>query len=82
MKTIAKNMDSTGLEDVFVEAGLVSGESLAVVLSGKHYERALHCHTIILESLERLLIEAHVKDLGSNDLFGSLSGFEGHYSAR
>ena len=75
MKTIAKNMDSTGLEDVFVEAGLVSGESLAVVLAGKHYERALHCHTIILESLERLLIEAHVKDLGSDDLFGSLFGF-------
>ena len=74
MKMIGKKMACTGLGDVFVEAGLVSGGSLAGVTTGKHYERALHCHTIILKSLESLLIEAHFKNLGTDDLFGSLSG--------
>ena len=63
-------MAGTGPEDVFIEAGLVSGGSLAGVMSGKHYES----HTIILESLERPPIEAKVKDLGTDDLFGLLSG--------
>jgi len=51
MKMIGKKMAGTGLRDVLVEAGLISGGSLDGVISGKHYNRALHCHKAILECL-------------------------------
>lgn len=60
MKMIGKKMVGSGLEDVLLEAGLISGGSLSGVLSGKHYSRALHCHKVLLEALERLLIDEYL----------------------
>lgn len=56
MKMIGKKMAGSGLADILLEAGLISGGSISGVLSGKHYERALHCHKVMLETLEMLLM--------------------------
>ena len=56
-KMIGKKMNGSGFSDVLLEAGLISSGSLQGVLSGKHYTRAMHCHKVMLESLERLLLE-------------------------
>ena len=50
-------MSGSGLEEIFIEAELISSVSLKGVMSGKHYERSLNCHKVMLESLERLLLE-------------------------
>ena len=59
MKMIGKKMDGSGLSDVLLEAGLIGSGSLQGVLSGKHYERAVHCHKVLAEALERLLFRQY-----------------------
>ena len=53
---LGKKINGTGLEDVFVEAGLITPGSLQGVISGKNYSRAMACHKTMLEALERLLL--------------------------
>lgn len=50
---------------------LISGGSLALVMQGKHYDRALHCHKVLLEALEELLLEKLYED--PSEIFSSLS---------
>ena len=54
---IGKKMDSCGLSDVLLEAGLVGSGTVYGVFSGKNYSRAMVCHKTVLESLERLLMK-------------------------
>ena len=56
-KMIGKKMDGTGISDILLEAGLMSSGALSGVLSGTTYSRAINCHKIMMESLERLLLE-------------------------
>jgi hypothetical protein len=53
---IGKKMEGTGLSDILLEAGLIGSGSVTGVMTGKHYSRAMHCHKILLEALERLFI--------------------------
>ena len=55
-----------------MEAGLVASGSLEGVLSGRHYDRALHCHTVMLECLERLVLEQYMADRDCNHIFNDL----------
>ena len=73
MRVIGKKMAGSGLADVLMESGLISGGSLAGVMSGKHYDRALNCHKVMMESLERLLLQAYLESQNADDLFSSLS---------
>jgi hypothetical protein len=57
-------MEGTGLSDILLEAGLIGSGSVTGVITGKHYSRAMHCHKILLEALERLLFEVDSKRLG------------------
>ena len=57
LKMIGKKMECSGLSDILLEAGLISPGSLSGVPSGKSYARAIHCHKVMVESLERLLLE-------------------------
>ncbi len=66
---LGKKMEGSGLTDLLIEAELMSSGSLTGVLSGKHYERALHCHKVLLESLEHLLFEQYLADKDQNDIF-------------
>ena len=56
MKMLAKKMEGSGFSDILLEADLIGSGSIKGVLSGKHYDRALHCHKVIAEALERLLL--------------------------
>ena len=56
LKMLGKKMNGTGLDDIFVEAGLITTGSLQGVLSGKNYSRSMLCHKTMLEALERLLM--------------------------
>lgn len=73
MKAVGKKMAGSGLAEVFLEAGMIGSGSLTGVMSGKHYERALHCHTVMLECLERLLLDQFVKHQGADDLKSLMS---------
>ena len=67
MKATGK-MAGSGLSEVFFEAGLVGSGSLSGVMSDKHYERALYCHTTLLDCLEQLLLAEFVNIHGSESL--------------
>jgi len=73
MKMIGKKMVGTGLGDALVEAGLISGGSLDGVISGKHYNRALHCQKAMLECLKRLLLEEFLKEQNADQIFASVT---------
>ena len=72
MKMMGKKMAGSGLSDILLEAGLIGSGSLTGVLSGKHYDRALHCHKLMLECLERLLLAEYLNETNADDLFSSL----------
>ena len=57
---LVKKMKNTGLDDIFVEAGVITPGSLQGVISGKNYSRAMACHKTMLQALERLLLIEHV----------------------
>ena len=76
MKAIGKKMSGSGLEELLLEAGMVGPGSLSGVMNGKHYERALHCHTVILEALERLLLDKFVETQGNDCELHSLMSSE------
>ena len=62
MKMLGEKMAGSGLSDILLEAGLISGGSLTGVMSGKRYKHALHCHKTMLESLENLLFARFSRD--------------------
>lgn len=52
-------MDGSGFSDILLEARLIGSGSLKGVLSGKHYERTLHYHKVLIEALEQLLFRQY-----------------------
>ena len=55
---LGKHMQGSGFDDVVIESGICTSGSLKKVMYGKHYNRALRVHKLMLESLERLLFRA------------------------
>ena len=62
-------MDGSVLSDIFLEVGLITFGSLKGVLNGKHYDRAMNCHKVMVECLERLLLEQYLAQRGEEELF-------------
>ena len=62
----------SGFEDVVIKSGVCVSGSLKKVMSGKHYNRALRVHKLIVESLERVLFRAfenqmnYIEELSDN----------------
>lgn len=54
---LGKLMAGSGFEDVLVESGICASGSIAKVMSGKHYNRAMRVHKIMMEALQRQLIK-------------------------
>ena len=52
-------MDGSGFSDILLEAGLTGSGSIKGVISGKHYDRALHCHKVLAEAMEHLLLRQY-----------------------
>ena len=51
MSVIGKRFTDSGLESILVESGVVGPSAVHGVMSGKHYNRALRCHKIVMEAL-------------------------------
>lgn len=49
-------MTGSGFEEVLIESGICASGSIAKVMSGKHYNRALRVHKIMIEALQKLLL--------------------------
>ena len=72
LKMVGKKMAATGLEDFLLEACLISCGAIEGVMSGKSYGRSVHCHKILLECLERLLLEQFLLSRNENMVGSSL----------
>lgn len=66
-------MAGSGLSDILLEAGLISSGSIDGVMTGRHYDRALHCHQVLVECLEQLLFEKYLSQKNDRNLLAFLS---------
>ena len=73
LKMIGKKMNGTGLSDILTEAGLVTSGSVAGVLAGKQYSRAMTSHKTLLEALERLMLEKFLEGSNRSSLVDTLT---------
>ncbi|KAK3106630.1 hypothetical protein FSP39_024006 [Pinctada imbricata] len=58
---LGKHIRGSGFSEIIIDAGICASGSVERVLLGKHYNRALRVHRIILEALERLLIKRYIE---------------------
>ena len=58
MGALGKWMSGSGFEEIIIEGDICASGPTAKVLSGKHYNRAIHVHQIVLDAVERLIIES------------------------
>ena len=72
IKTIGKEMNESGLVDVLIKVGVMSVGSMNGAMSGKNYSRAINCHKVLAESLERLLLERYFETRCLKSLPGDL----------
>ncbi|KAL8598714.1 hypothetical protein ACOMHN_033278 [Nucella lapillus] len=74
MAALGKLVRGSGLGDVIVQSGICASGSIEAVLAGKHYNRALRVHKVVLESLQRLLLEQFLNESTEDtELFQQLS---------
>ena len=73
LKMIGKKMSGSGLDDILIEADLITSGSLKGVMSGKHFERSMHCHKVMFECLERLLLEQFMIVREGSDWYSTLT---------
>ena len=57
MESLGKMMAGSGFEDMLIQSGLCASGSIDHVMTGKHYDRALHVHNRMLEVLDRMLLD-------------------------
>lgn len=55
LAVIGKRFGDAGLSDILVESGVVGSNAITGVVSGKHYNRAVRAHKIVVEALHRTL---------------------------
>jgi len=71
---IGKKMNGTGFSDVLLEANLMTSGSLKGVINGTNYSRAIHCHKVMLEAFERLLMHKYLDNKGAAQVFDGQPG--------
>lgn len=64
---IGTRFADAGLEDLLIESEVVAQGSIASVLEGKHYNRAMRAHKIVMEALWRLQWKSFGKWLREKD---------------
>ena len=57
-----------GLSDIMVESGIIASGSVAKVMNGHHYNRAVRCHKLTSEALQRLRWEAFLESLPEDNV--------------
>ncbi len=73
LSIIGKRFQDAELRDICLESGIVAEGSLAAVMEGRHYNRAIRVHKYIYEAFMRLIwrgflgwIEEHHPDNGNH----------------
>ena len=61
LHSLGKKMRGSGLEDVLLEAKLTNSGSIDTILNATDYNRALYILKIIVETLERLMLELFIE---------------------
>ena len=56
MGSLGKMMTGSGFEDILIESGVCASGSIAKVMSGKHYNRAMRVHQRMNDAIERLIL--------------------------
>ena len=54
-------------KDVLIESNIIGQGSIKGVMTGKHYNRSVHCHKIMSEALHRLRFQAFLDCLDDED---------------
>lgn len=68
MGAIGKMFKLSGLEDVIIEAGVIAQGSIAGVISGHNYNRAIRAHKLMYEALSILLLQKFVASMNESTL--------------
>ena len=68
LATIGKRFGGSGWSDLVVEAGVLAPGSVAQVVAGKHYNRGLRVHKLVMEALLRFQLQAFGKWCEGKDL--------------
>lgn len=61
LAVIGKRYADAGLVDILIESGVIAYGSMNGVLEGRHYNRAIRAHKIVLEALFRLKWKAFIQ---------------------
>ena len=56
LSVIGKRFQDAGLRDVIIESGVIAKGSVSGVLEGRTYNRAIRCHKLMFEALNRLAL--------------------------
>ncbi|KAJ8023017.1 hypothetical protein HOLleu_38078 [Holothuria leucospilota] len=64
---IGKRFCNGGLQDIFIEAGVVTAGSVNSVMSGKHYNRAIRAHKLVSEALHKFRFESYLQTVSEED---------------
>ena len=54
LAVIGKRFEGSGLHDLLLESGVVAEGSISGVLTGRHYNRAVRVHKLVMGALHRL----------------------------
>ena len=68
LAALGKMLWGSGLAEVIIESGICAGGSLDQVMNGRHHNRAMRVHTLVLEALQRLLFDKFLQQLNDEDL--------------
>jgi hypothetical protein len=63
LAVIGKRFGDAGLKDVLIESGIIGSGSVSAVLEGRHYNRGVRVHKIVMEAMLRMCWSAFVSDL-------------------
>ena len=58
MGALGRMMTGSRFEDIVIEAGICASGSIRQVMSGQHYNRAMHTHLLMMDAVERLLMQS------------------------
>ena len=73
LKMVGKKMNGSGLAEVLLESGLMSSGSMDGVMTGKNYARSIHCHKVMVEAVERCLLQRYCESNGSDGILDGLA---------
>ena len=69
LAVIGKRFQDAGLKDLCIESGVIASGSIAGVLEGRKYNRAIRFHKLMYEALLRLALDGFSSEDNGEDLF-------------